>query len=95
MKTVLLKLFVTGHSPRSLAAISNLKDICSKEILQPYRLDIIDILENPDIAEKEHILATPTLIKALPPPVRRLIGDLSDHKEVLRGLDVIGNTSIK
>lgn len=95
MEIILLKLYVTGHTSRSITAISNLKEICGNEISQPYRLDIIDILEHPDVAEQEHILATPTLIKSMPPPMRRLIGDLSDRKEVLRGLDVTHKKSMK
>jgi circadian clock protein KaiB len=84
----LLKLYVTGSSPRTSAAISNLKRICEQELEGRYELEIIDVLEYPQIAEDEKILATPTLIKQLPPPLRRVIGDLSDKEKVLFGLEV-------
>ena len=69
-------------------AISNLKRICEQELEGRYELEIIDVLEYPQLAEDEKILATPTLIKQLPPPLRRVIGDLSDKEKVLFGLEV-------
>jgi circadian clock protein KaiB len=84
----LLKLYVTGSSPRTSAAISNLQRICEQELEGKYELEIIDVLQYPQIAEDEKILATPTLIKQLPPPLRRVIGDLSDKEKVLFGLEV-------
>jgi circadian clock protein KaiB len=84
----LLKLFVTGKSPRAETAIANLKRICEEELDGRYELEIIDVLEDPDAAEAEKVLATPTLIKRLPPPLRRVIGDLSDKEKVLLGLHV-------
>jgi circadian clock protein KaiB len=84
-----LKLFVTGHTLRSSHAISNLRRICEEELGTGYELDIIDVLERPQLAEEERILATPTLIKKFPLPVRRIIGDLSDTKQVLRGLELL------
>jgi circadian clock protein KaiB len=84
----LLKLYVTGKSPKADAAVANLRRICEDELQGEYELEIIDVLENPQIAEDERILATPTLIKQLPPPLRRVIGDLSDRHKVLLGLDV-------
>jgi circadian clock protein KaiB len=86
--TYLLKLFVTGTSPRTQRAISNLNRICEEELLGEYKLEIIDVLKDPQAAEDERILATPTLIKQLPPPLRRVIGDLSDKDKVLLGLEV-------
>lgn len=83
-----LKLFVTGYSPRSQRAIQNLRELCEKEYPDKYDLIIIDVLENPQLAEDEKILATPTLIKELPPPIRRIIGDLTDSEKVLLGLDL-------
>jgi circadian clock protein KaiB len=83
-----LRLFVTGASSRTNTAIANLKRICEQELEGQYDLEIIDVLENPDMAEDEKILATPTLIKSLPPPLRRVIGDLSDKEKVLLGLEV-------
>ena len=84
----MLRLFVTGASPRTSTAIANLKRICEQELEGCYDLEIIDVLENPEIAEDERILATPTLIKSLPLPLRRVIGDLSDKDKVLLGLEV-------
>lgn len=84
----LLKLYVTGASPRTKVAIDNLRRICEQELEGLYELEIIDVLEFPQLAEDEKILATPTLIKQLPPPLRRVIGDLSDKEKVLFGLEV-------
>jgi circadian clock protein KaiB len=84
----LLKLYVTGKTPRSEKAIANLRRICEEDLHGQYELQIVDVLQNPQLAEDEKILATPTLIKRLPPPLRRVIGDLSDRDKVLLGLDV-------
>ncbi len=84
----LLKLFITGKTPRSELSIANLKEICDRNLNDRYDLVIIDVLERPQLAEDEKILATPTLIKELPPPTRRIIGDLSDTEKVLLGLDL-------
>jgi circadian clock protein KaiB len=88
MNKYLLKLFVTGQTSRSSRAITNLRRICEEGLGGEYEMIIIDVLERPQLAEDEKILATPTLIKELPPPVRRFIGDLSDTKQVLLGLDL-------
>lgn len=87
--TYLLKLFVTGKTPRAELAIGNIRRICEEELKGQYKLEIIDVLENPEAAETERILATPTLIKELPPPLRRVIGDLTDKERVLFGLAVV------
>ena len=79
---------MTGTSPRTSVAIANLQRICEQELEGKYELEIIDVLESPQLAEDEKILATPTLIKQLPPPLRRVIGDLSDKEKVLFGLEV-------
>jgi circadian clock protein KaiB len=84
----ILTLYVTGTSPRTSIAIDNLNRICAQELEGRYELEIVDVLENPQRAEDEKILATPTLIKELPPPLRRVIGDLSDKEKVLLGLEV-------
>ena len=84
-----LKLFVTGQTIRSGRAVANLRQILEKELGTEYELTIIDVLEQPQAAEDEKILATPTLIKESPPPVRRIIGDLSDTKQVLLGLELL------
>ncbi len=89
MNKYLLKLYITGRTPRSERAISNLRHICEEELNNQYEMLIIDVLERPQLAEEEKILATPTLIKQLPPPLRRIIGDLSDKEKVLLGLDLM------
>jgi len=86
-------LYVTGSNPRAQLAVENLRRICEQELAGQYELEIIDVLENPQLAEDEKILATPTLIKQLPPPLRRVIGDLSDTDKVLLGLEVRPQTS--
>lgn len=88
MSKYLLRLFVTGASTRTATAISNLRRICEQELDGQFDLEIIDVLEFPELAEDEKILATPTLIKSLPLPLRRVIGDLSDTEKVLLGLEV-------
>ena len=83
-----LRLYVTGKTPKSERAIANLKEICERDLKGLYELQIIDVLESPQLAENEKILATPTLIKDLPPPLKRIIGDLSNSEKVLLGLDL-------
>ena len=84
----LIKLYVTGQTPRADRAISNLRRICEEELSGRYELVVIDVLERPQLAEDEKILATPTVVKELPQPIRRIIGDLSDSERVLLGLDL-------
>jgi circadian clock protein KaiB len=84
----ILKLYVTGQTPRTQRAIANLRRLCEEELDECYELLVIDVLDHPQLAEDERILATPTLIKQLPPPLRRVIGDLSDKDKVLLGLDL-------
>jgi circadian clock protein KaiB len=91
MNKFLLKLYITGQTPRSERAITNLRRICDEELGGRYEIVIIDVLERPHLAESDKILATPTLIKMLPPPLRRIIGDLSDTDKVLLGLDLAPN----
>ncbi len=85
----LLKLYITGQTPRSRQAIANLRRICEEELAGAYEMIVIDVLERPQLAEDEKILATPTVVKELPPPFRRIIGDLSDTEKVLVGLDLL------
>jgi circadian clock protein KaiB len=82
-----LRLYVTGSGPRSLKAISNLKRFC-EEYLQDYDLEVIDIYQDPDAAREAQIIAAPTLIKKLPAPMRRFVGDLSNKQKLLTGLDI-------
>ena len=88
-RKIILRLYITGTTRRSLKAIANLKEVCSGELEDKIDLKIIDVLERPQLAEDEKILATPTLIKDIPPPLRRLIGDLSNKEKVLLGLDLV------
>jgi circadian clock protein KaiB len=91
MPEYVLKLYITGHTPRSKRAVATMRHICENELDGEYELHIIDVLERPQLAEDEKILATPTLIKVLPTPLRRLIGDLSNIDKVLLGLDLQSN----
>ena len=84
-----LKLYITGHTARSEQAIRNMEKICNEDLDSKYELVVVDVLEDPQLAEDEKIIATPTLVKELPPPLRRLIGDLSDKEKVLLGLDLL------
>jgi len=88
LTSFILKLYVTGATPRAETAIANLRRICEQELGGQYQLEIIDVLEHPQAAEDDKILATPTLIKQLPPPLRKVIGDLSDKEKVLLGLEL-------
>ena len=88
-KTYILKLYVAGNTPYSMRALKTLRNILETEFRGVYALKVIDVLKNPQLAEEDKILATPTLSKILPPPVRRIIGDLSDRERVLIGLDLL------
>ena len=88
-KTYILKLYVAGNTPNSMLALKTLRNILETEFLGVYALKVIDVLKNPQLAEEDKILATTTLAKILPPPVRRIIGDLSDRERVLIGLDLL------
>jgi circadian clock protein KaiB len=84
-----LRLFITGASPNSLRAITNLREICETHIRDNYSLEIIDIYQQAELAETEQLVALPLLIKKYPLPERRLIGDMSDTDKVLKGLGII------
>ena len=92
MSSYLLRLYITGNSVNSQRAIANLLKLCKEELANQYQVEIIDVLEEPDRAESEKILVTPTLIKQLPPPLQRIIGDLSNREKVLTGLDLISSS---
>ena len=83
-----LRLYVTGLTPRSTKAIANVKEICEKYLKGRYGLEVIDIYQQPKLAQGEQIIAAPTLIKKLPLPLRRLIGDMSDTEKFLLGIDL-------
>ncbi len=83
-----LRLYVAGQTPKSLAAIANLKRICEEHLDQRYEIDIIDLVKHPHLASRDEIIAIPTLVRKLPEPVRRIIGDLSHTERVLLGFDL-------
>ena len=83
-----LRLYVAGMTPKCLAAFTNLKKICEEHLEGRYAIQIIDLLENPKLAQGDQILAIPTLVRKLPHPVRKIIGDLSNTEKVLVGLDL-------
>lgn len=83
-----LRLYVAGQTPKSLTALMNLKDICEKHLKGKYHLEVIDLLRNPQLAKGDQILAIPTLVRKLPPPMKKIIGDLSNTERVLVGLDL-------
>jgi circadian clock protein KaiB len=85
----LLRLYVTGSTPRSLKAIYNLKTFCEEHIPDDYNLEVIDIYKNPDATREEQIIAAPTLIKLLPAPLRRFVGDLSNTQKLMTGLGIV------
>lgn len=89
MTDMLLKLYVTGQTANSVRALENLRRVCEEKLKGRYEIKVIDVLKEPALAENDKIVATPTLVKALPPPLRKLIGDLSDHAKVLLGLDLV------
>jgi circadian clock protein KaiB len=84
----ILRLYIAGQTPRSIAAFANLKRICEEHLAGRYRIEVIDLVQNPQLAAGDQILAVPTLVRRLPEPVRRIIGDLSNAERVLVGLDV-------
>ena len=87
-KTYDLRLYVAGQTPRSLQALSNLKRICDEHLAGRYRVEVIDLLQKPQLAAGDQILAIPTLVRSIPKPARKIIGDLSNTEKVLVGLDV-------
>lgn len=85
-----LRLYVAGQTPKSLAAIANLKKVCEEHLAGDYEIELIDLLKNPQLAAGDQILAVPTLVRRLPEPLKRIIGDLSNSDRVLVGLDIKG-----
>jgi circadian clock protein KaiB len=83
-----LRLYVAGQTPKSMAAFTNLKDICEKHLKGKYEIEVIDLLENPKLAKGDQIFAIPTLVRKLPQPIRKMIGDLSNKEKVLVGLNL-------
>lgn len=83
-----LRLFVSGQTPKSIRAIQNIKALCEERLNGRYELEVVDVYQNPGQLKPEQILATPTLVKRLPLPIRKIIGDLSDQERVLIGLEI-------
>jgi circadian clock protein KaiB len=83
-----LRLYVAGQTPKSLTAFANLRKICEEHLAGKYQIEVIDLLENPKLARGDQILAIPTLVRKLPTPVKKIIGDLSNTERVLVGLDL-------
>jgi len=83
-----LRLYIAGQTSRSLAALANLKTICEEHLQGRYRIEVIDLLEHPQLARGDQILALPTLVRKLPEPIRKLVGDLSNTERALVGLDL-------
>ncbi len=83
-----LRLYVAGQTPKSLTAFANLKRICEQNLAGQYSIEVVDLIKNPKLAKGDQILAVPTLVRKLPEPVRKIIGDLSNTERVLVGLDL-------
>jgi circadian clock protein KaiB len=83
-----LRLYVAGQTPKSVAAFNNLKRLCEERLPGRYRIEVVDLMENPRLAKDDQIVAIPTLVRKLPPPARKLIGDLSDTERALVGLQL-------
>ena len=83
-----LRLYVAGHTPKSIKAFDNLKKICEEHLKGKYHIEVVDLLKNPQLAKGDQILAVPTLVRRLPPPLKKIIGDLSNTLRVLVGLDL-------
>ena len=84
-----LRLYVAGQTPKSLIALANLRRICDEHMNGQYNIEVIDLMENPQLAQRDQIVAIPTLVRELPSPLKRIIGDLSNTERVLVGLDVV------
>ncbi|MGB9927032.1 MAG: circadian clock KaiB family protein [Methanosarcina sp.] len=87
-ETYILRLYVAGQTRKSLTAFANLKKICGEHLGNRYKIEVIDLLENPQLAKGDQILAIPTLVRKLPQPIKKIIGDLSNTEKVLVGLDL-------
>jgi len=90
---LVLRLYVTGSTPRSSRSIFNIRNLCESRLLGRYKLEVIDIYQQPELARQEQIIAAPTLVKSLPLPLRKLVGDLSDTDRVMVGLDLKPETT--
>ena len=84
-----LRLYVAGQTPKSIAALANLKRLCDSHLAGRYSIEVVDLLDKPHLARRDDIVVVPTLVRKLPPPIRKIIGDLSNVERVLIGLDVL------
>jgi circadian clock protein KaiB len=87
-----LRLYVAGQTPKSVAAFANLKEICESHLRGRYRIEVIDLLANPKLARADQIVALPTLVRRRPPPLRRIIGDLSNKRRTLVGMELVAES---
>lgn len=87
---LILRLYIAGQTPKSLKAMTNLKKLCEEYMSEGYSIEVIDLLKKPELAQQDQVLAIPTLVRNLPVPIRKIIGDLSDTDRVLLGLDLQG-----
>jgi circadian clock protein KaiB len=90
-----LRLYVAGQTPKCIAAFANLKKLCEERLGGNYSIEVIDLLKKPQLASGDQILAIPTLVRRLPPPIKKIIGDLSDTERVLVGLDLVVKKEIR
>lgn len=88
-RTWKLRLYVAGQTPKSVTALSNLKRLCEGHLAGRYQIEVVDLVSQPHLARRDEIVVIPTLVRRLPPPLRRIIGDLSNEERVLVGLDVV------
>jgi len=88
-RTWRLRLYVAGQTPKSITALANLKRLCEDHLAGRYRIEIVDLVKRPQLARRDEIVVIPTLVRQLPPPLRKIIGDLSNQQKVLVGLDVL------
>ena len=94
VNTYLLRLYVAGFTPRSSSAIANLRAMCDKHLVGRYQLEVFDLYQQPELAQGAQVLAAPTLVKELPLPVKRLIGDLSDEQRLLASLQISARAAV-
>jgi circadian clock protein KaiB len=95
LETYVLRLYVAGLTPRSTSAIANLRAMCDKHLVGRYQLEVFDLYQRPELAQGAQVLAAPTLVKELPLPVKRLIGDLSDEQRLLAGLQIFADAAVE
>ena len=91
--TYVLRLYITGTTARSMRAVENVRWLCERHLAGDYDLEVVDVYQQPELAAREQLFAAPTLVKKLPLPLRRLVGDMSNHERVLAGLDLATTAS--